>query len=201
MSTLTAVLPYSSQPCFERTIQSLIQSPFVEKVIVLHDSERKLPWPKCEILSAAPLTSGKVLNALINTIKTNFLLIFHQSQEIEITPGALKRFIDVAESTDAGMIYSDYLKEKNGERVEHPLNDYQTGSIRDEFDFGNVILYSIPAVHRSLKKFGDIPDVQYAGLYDLRLKLSIDHRLFHIQEFLTTKAESVKNNRSKGIVT
>ena len=197
MSTLTAVLPFSSQPFFERTIQSLIQSAFVEKVIVLHDSECKLPWPKCEIFSEAPLTSGKVLNALINKVKTDFLLIFHQSQEIETTSSALERFIDVAESTEAGMIYSDYLEEKYGEYIEHPLNDYQMGSIHDEFDFGNVILYSMPAVHRSLRKFGAIPEVKYAGFYDLRLKVSIDHRLFHIQEFLTTKGESVNKTGQK----
>jgi len=197
MNTVTAVLSYSPQPCFEKILQSLIQSPCVSKVIIFHDAPLKSRWQKCDCMHAASLTSGNALNTLIKKVKTHFLLIFHQAQNIEIAPGALERFIDVAESTGAGMVYSDCLEEKNGEWREHPLNDYQPGSIRDEFDFGNVSLYSIPAIHRSLKKFGEIPDVHFAGLYDLRLKLSIDHHLFHIQEFLTTKSELVDTSGQK----
>lgn len=197
MNTATAILPYSLHPRFEQTLQSLIQSPYVSKVFIYHDAPLKSRWPKCDCIQAETLTSGKVLNALIKKVKTHFLLIFHQAHNIEIAPSALKRFIDVAESTDAGMVYSDYIEEKNGEWRGHPVNDYQLGSIRDEFDFGNVTLYSIPAIHRSLKKFGEIPDVHFAGLYDLRLKLSIDHRLFHIQEFLTTKSEFVDKSGQK----
>jgi GT2 family glycosyltransferase len=192
MNTATAILPYSFHPRFEQTLQFLIQSPCVSKVIIVNDAPLKSRWPKCDCMQAASLTSGNALNALIKKAKTHFLLIFHQAYNIEIATGALERFIDVAESTGAGMVYSDYIEEKDGEWREHPLNDYQPGSIRDEFDFGNVILYSIPAINRSFKKFGEIPDVHFAGLYDLRLKLSIDHLIFHIQELLYTKTASIK---------
>ncbi len=88
------------------------------------------------------------------------------------------------------MVYSDYLEKEQGDLVEHPVNDYQLGSIRDEFDFGYLILFSVPAIRRALKKYGPIPAVVHAGLYDLRLKVSVDHSLFHIQEFLYTKKGS-----------
>ena len=189
MGKITAVIPFSAKSYFTGMIQPLMESPLIDKVIVLHDSSFKSPWPKGEGMQAESLTSGKALNKLIEKISTDFLFILTQSQEIHITPGALERFIDVAESTDAGMVYCDYLEKKNGELIEHPLNDYQSGSIRDAYDFGSVILFSIPAVIRVFNKYGAIPEVKHAGLYDLRLKLSIEHRLFHIQEFLYTKGE------------
>ena len=45
-----------------------------------------------------------------------------------------------------------------------------------------MILFSVPAVREALKKYGVIPGVKYAGLYDLRLKVSIDHPVYHLQE-------------------
>ncbi len=38
-----------------------------------------------------------------------------------------------------------------------------------------MILFSVPAIRKALKKYGVIPGVKFAGLYDLRLKVSIDH--------------------------
>jgi GT2 family glycosyltransferase len=91
------------------------------------------------------------------------------------------------------MVYSDYLEKEQGNLVEHPVNDYQLGSIRDEFDFGYLMLFSIPAIRRALGKYGPIPAVVHAGLYDLRLKVSVDHSVFHIQEFLYTMQEPDDN--------
>lgn len=187
MNKLTVVLPFSSQPGFNRTLQPLIQSPLIEKVIVLHDSTFKPPWPKCEGMRATSINSGKVLNKLIKKIRSDFLLVITHAEKIQITQGILEHFIDIAESTAAGMVYSDYWEEKDKENITHPLNDYQPGSIRDGFDFGDVILFSVPAVHDALRKYGAIPEVEYAGLYDLRLKISIDHQLAHIREFLYTR--------------
>ncbi len=96
------------------------------------------------------------------------------------------------------MIYSDYYDAKNGNRFEHSLNEYQLGSIRDNFDFGHVVIFSTSAVNKALKLYGKLENVEKAGLYDLRLKVSINHQLFHIQEYLYAKIKSdVRKNREK----
>ena len=46
--------------------------------------------------------------------------------------------------------------------------------------------FSVPAIQSALKEYGEIPNVKFAGLYDLRLKISIDHSLYHLQEPLYT---------------
>ena len=187
MNRLTVVIPFSLQPGFEGTLQIFTQSPLVEEVLVLHEDCFKPISSKCHALRAASLTSGKVWNEIIEKVRTEFLLIVTKPEDIEITPATLARFIDITESTDSGMVYSDYLDEVECRLVEHPLNDYQLGSIRDGFDFGYVVLISISAVRRALKKYGPFPSVDHAGFYDLRLKVSVDQSLFHIQEYLYSK--------------
>jgi hypothetical protein len=136
------------------------------------------------------LTSGATLTALFKKVKSKYLLLITQTRQVDLGPFALERLLDAAEQTNAGVVYADYCEIKKGERLEHPLNDYLPGSIRDGFDFGALMLFSVPAARAALKKYGAIPKVNRAGLYDLRLKVSIDRQIFHIQEFLYTKVES-----------
>jgi len=190
MNDLTVVMPFSLQPGFERALQIFIKSPLIEEVIVLHEGGFRPTSPKCNALRTASITSGKVWNEITERIRTEFLLIVTKPEDIEIPPAALGRFIDIAESTDSGMVYSDYLDEEECRLAEHPVNDYQLGSIRDGFDFGYVVLISVSAMTHALKKYGPIPAILHAGFYDLRLKVSVDHSLFHIQECLYTKRGS-----------
>jgi hypothetical protein len=90
--------------------------------------------------------------------------------------------METAEFTKAGLVYSDFYDQSEHGKTLHPLNDYQLGSVRDDFDFGTIILFSVPAIRKALKKYGVIPGVKFAGLYDLRLKVSIDHSLYHLKK-------------------
>jgi hypothetical protein len=80
------------------------------------------------------------------------------------------------------MVYSDFYDGGKTAKTLHPLNDYQLGSVRDDFDFGSMILFSTGAVRNCLEKYGSVPAVKSAGLYDLRLKVSIDHSIHHLRE-------------------
>lgn len=77
---------------------------------------------------------------------------------------------------------------KNGVTEAHPVIDWQTGSLRDDFDFGSVIMTK-SSILRSFS--ADIVDnnYKYAGWYELWLYLSRQGRLFHINEYLYTEEE------------
>jgi hypothetical protein len=137
-------------------------------------------------LTAGPLLSQETLNLILDGIRTDYLLLFLEPQQISIESGALEKMLEKAESMNAGLVYSDFYDKLEQRKTFHPLNDYQPGSVRDDFDFGAVLLLSVPAIQRVLKKYGEIPNVKFAGLYDLRLKVSIDHSLVHIQGPLYT---------------
>ena len=190
MSLISVALPFSTQPHFASTLRQFIDSPLVEKIVVVHDGAYAGSEAKCEGVVASALTSGKTLNSILQKVSTEFFLFVTHSQEFQLGQSALERFAGIAQQTSAGMCYSDYFEIKKGVRSEHPVIDYEFGSIRDNFDFGALLLFSMGAVQSTLSRYGAIADVEAAGLYDLRLKVSVAHRLFHIQEYLYSKVES-----------
>ena len=188
MSLISVALPFSNLPHFERTLSQFIDAPLVKSIFILHAGQYAGSHPKCEGVIATTPTSGKTLNSLLSKVTTEYLLFTSELQEIQLGQAALERFAAVTEQTSAAMVYADYFEIKVGVRSEHPVNDYQLGSIRDTFEFGPLLFFSMPAVRSALKEFG--PLVDGPGLYDLRLKVSVHGHLFHIQEYLATKVES-----------
>lgn len=187
---ITVVLPYNTESYFTSTLHQFVQSPLVKRIIVLHGGDFSDTIEKCKGLKVDSLTSGKTINAVIEKLSTKFLLFVNQAQAITFNQAAIERFVHIAKDTNAGMVYSDFYEVKDGKRSEHPTIDYQIGSIRDNFDFGAVMMFSTAAINKALKKYGKIEKLERSGLYDLRLKVSVDHQIFHNQEFLYTKTES-----------
>jgi len=105
-------------------------------------------------------------------------------KKIIIDKVSLREFIGAAETNQAGMIYSDFIVRDGNKLVEHPLIDYQAGSIRDDFNFGHLFLFSCAAIKSSLQKYDSLSADADTALYELRLKVSIDHKIIHIAEIL-----------------
>jgi hypothetical protein len=182
MKPLTVVTSYIPGPFFEKTLLSLTESSRVERVVVVSQEPVPLKMDGCRVLIAGPLPSHETLSLILGRIRTKYLLLLPGSQPISLEPKALEKILGVVEATKAGLVYSDFYDGSEPGKTFHPLNDYQPGSVRDNFDFGAMILFSVPAVRNALKKYGVISGVKSAGLYDLRLKVSIDHSVYHLQE-------------------
>jgi hypothetical protein len=194
MRKITIVLSFQAHSRWAITLPPLLQSPLVEAVIIVRPRACKPLPPRCDEVRAASIPSGRTIMRILDKVKTPYLLMVLQAQEIHLGPYALERLVEVAETTKAGMVYADYHEQGRGDhpvrRTEHPVNDYQLGSLRDDFDFGPLMLFSRSAIRKALKKYGPLPNTGGGGLYDLRLKISADAPLFHIQEFLSAKVES-----------
>jgi hypothetical protein len=125
------------------------------------------------------------------------LLLIAPGEKVEFGPEAIERMLSIAGEAAAGMIYSDFKDEKDGKTDDHPVIDYELGSIRDNFDFGAMILFSKSAVDSAIRTNGRVNDeLRYAGLYDLRLKLSIGSRVIRVPEPLYTR--KLTDARSSG---
>jgi hypothetical protein len=182
MKPLTVVTPHSPGPFFEKTLLSLTKSALVERVVIVSQEPVHFKMDRCRVLVAGPLPSHETLSLILDGIRTKYLLLLPGAQQISIEPKGLERILGKAESTKAGLVYSDFYEEREQRKTLHPLNDYQPGSVRDDFDFGAMILFSVPAVRKTLKKYGVIRGLKFAGLYNLRLKVSIDHSVYHLRE-------------------
>jgi hypothetical protein len=190
MSVISVALPFSTQPHFESILRQFVNSPLVKKIFVIHSGQYSGKHDKCEGFLSHTLTAGTTLNTILKRITSDYFLFITQSQEIQLGQAALERFVGIAQQTSSGMCYSDFFEIKKGVRTERPVIDCQFGSVRDNFEFGALLFFSMAAVRAALKKCGDLAAVDVAGLYDLRLKVSVDHSLFHVQEYLYTKVES-----------
>ena len=185
MKSLTVVAPYHPGLPIDKTLESLRSSDLVERVVIVSHESLDLEMAKCDLLIGS-LSSSKALNQILEGIRTKCFLLLPGTQQISIEPGALDKLVSTAETTQAGLVYSDFYDGRGHERKLHTLIDYQPGSVRDDFDFGAMVLFSVGAVRKALQKWGTLPDVKFASLYDLRLKLSVDHAIHHLPEPLYT---------------
>ena len=96
-----------------------------------------------------------------------------------------ERMMQVLEMSGATMAYADHFA-KIGETVtQAPVIDYQVGALRDDFDFGAVLLWRTDRLKALVNQMDT--DYEFAGLYDLRLKAE---KLEHIPEFLYYEVET-----------
>jgi hypothetical protein len=102
--------------------------------------------------------------------------------------------LTIADDTNAAMVYADYFNKADNTSKEMPLIDYQMGSLRDDFDFGSVLLYRTDSLKNAAARM-DV-DYDYGALYDLRLKVSQNGKLEHINEYLYYEIET--DNRKSG---
>ncbi len=143
-----------------------------------------LSHPRVQEIQSLANLSGEDIHDLLNSGQADFLLFIFAGSTITLGARAVERLVQVATDTGAALVYSDFREvNEKGEVSDHPLIDYQLGSIRDNFDFGSVLLISRAAAQSAIKKYGAISDeLNWGGLYDLRLKLSIDGEILRVPE-------------------
>jgi hypothetical protein len=190
MKPLTVVTSAISHASTEQTMLALMKSELVEKVVVVSQEPVHSKIDGYQVLLGGPIYSKETLSQIVDGIRTKHFLLLDETPQISVEPKALERFLEIAESTKAGLVYSEFYDESERGKTLHPLIDYQPGSVRDDFDFGAMTLFSVSAIRKALKKYGDIPQVKFAGLYDLRLKISIDHPIYHLKEPLYSVIET-----------
>ena len=123
-----------------------------------------------------------------------YCLLITKSTPLKLHYLALERLQQIAEDTKAGLVYADHYQLKDDKCVNAPVIDYQQGSLRDDFDFGSVLLFNSKALKESCQRMKN--SYQHAALYDLRLKLSQRYDLVHANEYLYTEIE--EDNRKSG---
>lgn len=126
--------------------------------------------------------------------KGEYCLLITKCTPLKLHYLALERLQQIAEDSKAGLVYADHYQLKDDKCVNAPVIDYQQGSLRDDFDFGSVLLFNSKALKESCQRMKN--SYQHAALYDLRLKLSQRYDLVHANEYLYTEIE--EDNRKSG---
>ncbi|MCR5132225.1 MAG: DUF4922 domain-containing protein [Prevotella sp.] len=140
-------------------------------------------------------STGSMLE-MAQLASADYVLLSLRPQPVALGYGALERLLRAAEESGAAMVYCDYYEEKADadgkfKTERHPTIDYQEGSLRDDFDFGQLVLLRTDHLKswvRSKEGNGNSTPANYdfAGWYELRLYLSRQGALLHLNELLYT---------------
>ena len=142
----------------------------------------------CTFVITDRLESSNTIVSIAENTDADYVMICTRHTTIGWGNNTLERFLRVADDTDAVMVYADHYKMVEGKMEKHPVIDYQSGSLRDDFDFGSLWCIKAQALADYIAQ-PDREEYKFAALYDLRLYLSRVGEIFHLNEFLYSEAE------------
>jgi hypothetical protein len=185
---ITAFLPHSGQPFTRQSVEQLRATGLVDRIYLFAIAPEAREIPGAEILPVRSLFGSDAMGAIVRKTQTSYALFLLHDTAIEPGQRALERFIQAAEMTGGGLLYSDYYDVRLSVRTAHPVIEYQDGSVRDDFNFGSLLLIDSTVAK---KAFADLKGerYQFAGWYSLRLALSRHGRVVRIGEYLYSKIE------------
>ena len=141
-------------------------------------------------LSGVSLRETDTLRSIAEAVSQKYVLLYTKDTPLEMGMFALDRILSIAEDTGADMLYADHYELITGEdgnpvRRKHPVIDCQKGALRDDFDFGSVLVFKSASFRKAVRAMES--DRQWGALYDLRLRMK---NIVHINEYLYTEIET-----------
>ena len=191
-------LPCDNLAEMENTLHDLRQSKCVRQIYLMVSEqfaqENEAPHD-CSFVRVNRLTSSETMREMAQLASAEYILLSLKATPFTLGFHAVDRWLRVAVDADAACVYSDRYVCEDGKRLPHPAIDYQEGSIRDDFDLGQLLLLKTEACKAFAEQAGR-DDYRFAGFYDLRLFLSTQGAMFHLDEMLYTEQEV--DNRLSG---
>lgn len=138
--------------------------------------------------------SADTLRSVASAAKSEYILLYTKPVRLTMGYMALDRMVRVVADTGADMVYADhYDQEYSGSgsagecpvMKKHPLIDCQPGALRDDFDFGSVLVFRTGSFRRAAADLKE--NLQYGALYAVRLGMK---KIVHIKEYLYTELKT-----------
>ena len=187
MGRINCFIPFANAEQAAQTIQNLKEQELVNKIYLLATVDGATAVEGCELLPVKGLTASATMRAIAECADADYVLLYTKYDTLKMGPFSLERFAKLGDDTRSGMLYADHynVTEKGADKA--PVIDYQMGSLRDDFDFGSVLFFCGCCFKKAAGAMK--ADYEFAGLYDLRLKLSQFAPITHINEFLYSDVE------------
>lgn len=134
-------------------------------------------------------SSTQFVRETLSACRDQYILLNISGREVTITNEAAERLKECARANGAGMAYSDYIKTIGPDAtVPAPLIDIQSGSLRDDFVFGALVLLTPAGIDAYLDSGGS--EFRTAGFYQLRLAIQRSLPIVRVPQPLYTIAET-----------
>lgn len=185
MSKINCFIPFSDPDVWKKTLVELTNHSLVSKVFLLGKVDPEIKTEGCFFIETEGQFSTNTIKKIADySFEVDYSMIFATESRISLGMFSLERFLQVLDGTEATMAYSNYFDNLEGKLTGHPVIDYQSGSLRDDFEFGPLLFFNSKALIRANEEI--MESYNYAGLYQLRLKMSKCSLPVRIPEFLYT---------------
>ncbi|MBR3564964.1 MAG: glycosyltransferase family 2 protein [Paludibacteraceae bacterium] len=172
-------VPFENIEQAKFTLENLNKEPLIDRIFLLSQNCQNANYTTIQIDS---LKSTRTMKQIAECATAPYTLLLTKYTTTEFVHYALQRMCDILRDSDSVMAYADHFNKKDGIVSNAPVIDYQFGSLRDDFDFGSVLLLRTDALKQAAAQMDK--DYNAAGLYDLRLHLSRLGAFVHINEFI-----------------
>ncbi len=136
------------------------------------------------------VSSTLEVRELLSSTSAQYLLLNISDREVILSDDARDRMLQAAQSTGAGMVFSDYIMMTGPDSIiPAPLIDIQSGSLRDDFDFGAIVLVTRAGIDAYLART-DLYESPSGGFYQMRLAIQDALPIVRVPQPLYTVTET-----------
>ena len=145
------------------------------------------------IIGGYGIEFGSSLKELITQCKTSLLALLVKPSSLSLLAG-FNEWLKSSENALSAFSYSSHQLGVKGqsELLSQPGIEYQDGSVRDDFDFGPLILLNVEKVKSLILKYPELLPDDASALYGLRLASCLDSRPYRFTSpsYIATSLQS-----------
>lgn len=194
INNVDCFVPYKDEASARFTVEQLSHYSRVSSIYLLTTQENVEPIENCSVLRVPSFDSTAMLKIIGEVVTAKFWLFVTSPVAILLSYRGIGRMVSIASSVGAHLLYTDRLVEGDDGVIQHPCIDYVLGSVRDDFDFGSLMLFSRSSLLQYLVENAK-SDYKYSALYDYRLFISRmstpAQSIVHMNEYLYSEMENV----------
>lgn len=198
MNTLDCFIAYSDKETTGRIVGQLRGVEAVRSIylLVTDGNEEAVEQCKtmegCTVLCTDSLYGSAAVSAVAEAAESDYVLVCVNPVGLTFFRKSVERMMSVMRNSGAYMLYADRYAVKEGVESKCPAIDYRLGSVRNDFDFGPVVMYSSEALKDFAACGNREEKLMSAGWYELTLALSRraeGENILHLREYLYSEVE------------
>jgi len=191
--TIDCFIAYSDRDTVEYIVGQLHAASCVGNIFLLvSDAADVAGIDGCRVLAVDGINSSSAVSSVAAAVESPYALVCLKPVSLTFMRKSIDRMAEVMRASGASMLYSDRYSIKEGQKSKSPTIDYQLGSVRNDFDFGSVVLYDGAAMKGYASDTDAGGKYDYAGWYALNLALSRKNDgagILHLREYLYSEEE------------
>ena len=189
-SKVDCFLLYADVEAVQVSVSQLRQRSEVGQIFLLTTNSLLPQIEGCTVILVEDFQASSTLVEMARAVREERFIIYDKPTPLLLAYNTISRMVEVAEATEADMVYADHFAVENGVTVKAECIDWQYGAIRNDFDFGACVLYHSDALKNYEAQYGH-EKLRFAAFYDFRLFIARQKsdNIVHVKETLYTEQE------------